>query len=114
MKTINNLNYFFVGFPFILIALGFSNNQAFGELAGYGLFFSILTGLFQVTIGGCMLFDEPKNKYLQLYILGVVFYFVMICINPFSSHDFKTYFVIGIPTILAFYLSLLIYKKAYQ
>ncbi|HEY1196640.1 hypothetical protein [Flavobacterium sp.] len=111
MKNINYLNYFFVGVPAIIFLLAFLKII---DLSAYGLLFSILTGLFQVTIGGCMLLDEPKNKYLQLYIAGVVFYFALICINPISSHDLKTYFLMGIPAILAFYLSILIYKKAHK
>jgi len=111
MKNINYLNYFFVGIPSIIFLLAFCEILDF---IVFGLLFSILTGLFQVTIGGCMLIEEPRNKFLQSYILGVAFYFVMICINPFPPHDFKTYFVIGIPAILAFYLSILIYKKAQQ
>ncbi len=111
MKNINYLNYFFVGIPSITFLLAFFKILDF---IVFGLLFSILTGLFQVTIGGSMLSDEPKNKFLQLYIIGVVFYFVLIFINPFPSHDFNIYFVTGIPTILAFYLSILIYKKAHK
>lgn len=111
MKNINYLNYFFVGVPAIIFLLAFLEILDF---IVFGLLFSILTGLFQVTIGGCMFFDEPRNKYLQAYIIGVFFYFAMICINPISSHDIKTYFLMGTPAILALHLSVLIYKKAHQ
>ncbi|MCR4030824.1 MULTISPECIES: hypothetical protein [Flavobacterium] len=111
MKNINYLNYFFVGVPAIIYLLALLQIIDFIVFA---LLFSILTGLFQVTIGGCMLFDDPKNKYLQTYIIGVIFYFVMICINPISSHDLKSYFLMGTPAILAFYLSIIIYKKAHK
>ena len=112
MKNVNYLNYFFVGVPALLILLGLLDNRSFGFLIGYGLLFSILTGLFQLTIGGCMLLEEPRNKNLQLYIIGVFLYFTFLCFNPFSNHDFKTYFLLGTPALLAFYLSILIYKKA--
>ena len=111
MKNINYLNYFFVGIPSIIFLLAFFEILDFTVFA---LLFSILTGLFQVTIGGCMLLDDPRNKYLQLYIIGVILYFVMICFNPISSHDFKFYFLVAVPAILAFYLSILIYKKVHQ
>ncbi|MBS7255361.1 hypothetical protein [Flavobacterium branchiicola] len=111
MKNINYLNYFFVGIPALIFLLAFLEIIDFTV---FGLLFSILTGLFQVTIGGCMLSDEPKNKHLQTYIVGVVLYFVIICINPISSHDLKIYFLTGIPAILAFYISILIYKKAHK
>ncbi|MFD2939463.1 hypothetical protein [Flavobacterium notoginsengisoli] len=111
MKNINYLNYFFVGVPSIIFLLAFFEILDFTVFA---LLFSILTGLFQVTIGGCMLIDEPRNKFLQSYIGGVVLYFLIVFINPFSSYDFKFYFLAATPAILAFYLSILIYKKAHQ
>ena len=109
MKTINYINSFLLGIPIILFLLAFLKII---DLTVFGLLSIILLGLFQIIISGYLLFHEPQNKYLQLYIVGVVFYFVMIYIDPFSSDDFKTYFGIGIPIILAFYLSILIYKKA--
>lgn len=105
MKAINYLNYFFVGVPSVIFLSDFIIKT---DLTIYGLLFSILTGLFQVTIGGCMLSDEPKNKFLQSYIAGVVLYFLIVFINPFSSYDFKFYFLAVTPAILAFYLSILI------
>lgn len=109
MKTINYINTFLLGIPLIIFLLA---SLKIIDLTVFGLFSIILLGLFQIIISGYMLFNEPQNKYLQLYIIGVVFYFVTIYIDPFSSNDFKTYFGMGIPTILAFYISLLIYKKA--
>lgn len=109
MKTINYINSFLLGIPIILFLLAFLKII---DLTVFGLLSFILLGLFQISVSGYMLFNEPQNKYLQLYITGVVFYFVMIYFDPFSSDDFKTCFGIGTPIILAFYLSILIYKKA--
>ncbi|MFH6998954.1 hypothetical protein ACHRVZ_13540 [Flavobacterium sp. FlaQc-57] len=110
MKNINYLNYFFVGVPAIFFLLTFLKIT---DLIAFGLLFSILTGLFQVTIGGCMLIDEPHNKMLQFYIYGVIFFFFMVCINPYlPQHDFKIYFFYALPVILALHLTLIIYKKA--
>ena len=110
MKAINYLNYFFVGIPAIIFLLAFLQII---DIIVFGLLFSILTGLFQVTIAGCMLLDEPHNKSLQWYIIGVLLFFIMICINPYlPKHDFKIYFFYAIPAILALHLTLIIYKKA--
>ncbi|PBJ13965.1 hypothetical protein [Flavobacterium sp. ACN6] len=114
MKNINLLNYFFVGIPAILIPIGYVNDENLGELFAYGLLFSILTGLFQITIGACMLIDNPRDKSIQYYILGVILYFVMVYINPILPLSLKTSFVFAIPTILAIYLSIVIYKKAHK
>jgi hypothetical protein len=111
MKIINYINSFLVGIPAVIFLLALLKII---DLTVFGLLFIIVTGLFQVTVSGYMLFNEPQNKYLQLYIIGIIFYFVMICIDPISSHDFETYFEIATPATLAIYLSILIYKKAYK
>ena len=114
MKRINHLNYFFVGVPSIAFIISFLDNQ--NTFLIFGLLFSILTGLFQVTIGGCMLIDEPKDKKLQVYIYGVIFYFAApFIISPLIKNEIlQKSITFGIPTLLAFYLSILIYKKAHQ
>jgi len=110
MKNVNYLNIFFVGIPTILFLTGLF---PIIDLSALGLLFSILTGLFQVTIGGCLLMDEPHNKGLQWYIIGVILFFIAVCINPYlPKGDFKTYFFFAIPSILALHLTLIIYKKA--
>ena len=112
MKNINYMNYFFVGIPAIIFLLAFLEII---DLIVFALLFSILTGLFQVTIGGCMLMDEPQDKNLQFYIIGVVFYFIMVCVSPYlPKGDFKTYFFLGLPAVLALHLTLIIYKKAHK
>lgn len=116
MKNINYLNYFFVGVPAILFSIDFIDPQHSPSVFyAIGLLFSILTGLFQITIGGSMLMDEPKDKSLQLYIYGVILYFILICINPYlPKHDFKIYFFVALPVLLAIHLTIIIYKKAHQ
>ncbi|WP_289663287.1 hypothetical protein [Flavobacterium panacagri] len=117
MKAINYLNYFFVGIPAWLFFIGFlDTNTAFSGYTASGMLFSILTGVFQMTIGGNMLKDEPNDKNLQMYTYGVVFYIlILLFINPFlPDYFFKKYFIFGMPTFLALYLSVIIYKKAHQ
>jgi uncharacterized membrane protein len=115
MKAINYLNYFFVGVPTLLISLGYITNQSSGNLIGSGLFFMILTGLFQVVIGIQMLIDEPKNKYPKIYIVAVILFFLMLLINVQLLYSDLIYFILPfIPPVLAIYLSVIIYKKAYK
>lgn len=116
MKAINHLNYFFTGVPAILILIGLLDNPPYSGFFIYGFLFSILTGLFQVAIGGSMLADEPRDRNLQLYVYGVIFYFItLFIINPFlPDYFFKKHFIFGMPTVLALYLSIIIYKKAHK
>lgn len=114
MKNINYLNCFFVGVPALLFSIDFIDYYHSPSIFfAIGLLFSILTGLFQITIGGSMLMDEPKNKSLQFYIYGVILYFILICINRYlPQHDFKIYFFFALPALLTLHLTLIIYKKA--
>ena len=112
MKSLNYLNYFFVGLPVTLILLGFLIDPQRGNLIGYGLFSTILTGLFQVIICIKMLIDEPKDKYLKTYIVSVILFFLMWLINVQLLYSDIIYFILlFIPPILALFLSIIIYKK---
>ncbi len=111
MKNLNYLNYFFVGTPTLLILIGYISNDSAGNLIGYGLFFSILTGLFQVIVGIKMLIDEPKSKVLQIYIISVIVFFLIVFISPSLNNDTLFFMLMPIPPILAIYLSILIYKR---
>ncbi|GEC72398.1 hypothetical protein SAMN05443543_10846 [Flavobacterium flevense] len=112
MKNINYLNYFFIGIPTLLILLGYLTNQSFGNLVGYGLLFTILTGLFQVIIGTKMSIHEPKDKMLQIYIISVILFFAIWLFNGlFLSSDILYFILLFIPPVLAIYLSIIIYKK---
>jgi len=112
MKAINNLNYFFVGMPILLIIIGLFFS---GELACCGLLSTILTGLFQLIFGIKMLIDEPDDKNLQNYVNGVIFFFLLWPVNAFIMHFEFIYFLLFIiPIILAIYFSTITYKKAHQ
>ena len=109
MKTINYLNYFFVGLPifFCLIAIA---DIGFLSYAMLSLF---LTGIFQVIIGLKMLGDEPHNKNLQIYATSVFLFFIsLIVIYKMELYDFLNYILFGVPTVIAIFLSIIIYKKA--
>lgn len=108
MKNLFKLNLFFVGMPITICLLGFFN-EAF---LFWGLLSTILTGLFQLIIGFAMLIDEPKNKYLQIYILVVIAFFLIWYLNSLIGYNnLITYFLFAVPPILAFYLTFIIYKK---
>lgn len=108
MKNIFILNLFFVGLPIALCLLGFINC----DFVIWGLLSTLLTGVFQFIVVFKMLLDEPKDKFLQLYALSVILFFII----WFSSYkigyyDIFNYLLLSIPPILAIYLSVLMYKK---
>ena len=110
MKTIKQLNTFAVGLPFlILITYPITKEGAFF----FSLLSTILTGFIQVLIGIKMILKEPRNLYLQIYIIGVLLYFSIYFISLyFRIYQILDIFFLGVPPLLAIYLSVLIYKKA--
>ena len=115
MKAINYLNYFFIGLPILLVAMGIIIPNIGGELVCCGLLSTMLTGLFQLIFGIKMLIDEPEDKDLQSYICGVIFFFLLWIVNAVIAHfDFIYYILFATPIILAIYFSTITYKKAHQ
>lgn len=111
MKTINYLNYFFVGLPivFCLIAIA---DVGFLSYAMLSLF---VTGIFQITIGLKMLADKPNDKNLQIYATSVLVFFIsLIVICKMELYNFLNYILFGVPPLIAIFLSIVIYKKAYS
>ena len=109
MKTLNYLNYFFVGVPITLSLIGIIND----EFSLFALISMIATGIFQVVIGIKMLIDDPRNKHLITYICGVFTFFILWYLN--KNHfriDTVTSLLFSMPPLLALYLSVIIYKKA--
>lgn len=114
MKTLNYLNYFFVGTP---ITLGLLEDN----LLFWGLLSTILAGIFQIIAGVYLILIEPKNRYLQIYFCSVVFYFGLWYyeanqgIEPVYEllyDKISIPLLIGIPPVLAAYLSVIIFIKA--
>ncbi|MCI9843775.1 hypothetical protein [Flavobacterium pectinovorum] len=109
MKAINYLNYFFVGLPifFCLIAV---SDAGFLSYAMLSLF---LTGIFQITIGLKMLAEEPHDKNLQIYATSVLLFFIsLIVICKMELYNFLSYVLFGVPSVIAIFLSIIIYQKA--
>ena len=109
MKNINYLNYFAIGLPLAILV----TYPIFKEGS---LFFSVLstmlTGLIQVILGLKMLLDEPKNKYLQIYITAVILFFCFAYASVYLDFfEQLKIVVLGLPVAIAIYLSVIIYNK---
>lgn len=107
MKITYYVNLFAIGLPIILGLLGFIDKDFFLQ----ALISTILTGCIQIIIGFSMFIQNPKNKYILIYLLGVILYFAVII---FNINSFNTTIVdiikFGLPPILAIYLTIIIYK----
>ena len=108
MKIIKYINTFAVGLP-ILIALLSLINEKYISTA---LVSTMLTGFVQIVLGLLLLYNNPKNKNLQIYIAVVILFFTLwyFNMNIFYS-DFLTFILYPIPLFLAIYISVIIYKK---
>ncbi|MEK8180386.1 hypothetical protein WMW71_08525 [Flavobacterium buctense] len=110
MKNIQYFNAFAVGLPlFILITYPIFEDGALF----YSLLSTMITGFIQVILGLCMLNDEPNDRKLQFYIGAVVTFFTLWFINAqIGYNNILTFTLFGIPPLLTFYLTFIIYKKA--
>lgn len=110
MKNINRFNWLVVCMPILILATYPIYKES---VFAFALLSMILTGLVQIVFSIIMLIDEPKNKFLLLYIVGVLFYFLSIYFVGTSIEDkqlvFIFYFVFA--CMLAIYLSLIINFK---
>lgn len=108
MKVIKYLNTFAVGLPILIVLFGLID----GNYIGTALVSTMLTGFVQIILGLLLLYYNPKNKNLQIYIATVILFFSLwyFNMNIFYS-DFLTFFIYPIPLLLAIYLSIIIYKK---
>ena len=111
MKAIKYWNTFAIGLPITLGLLGFTLNTLW-YFAGLAI---ILTGLIQVIIGLKMLFDNPENKYLQIYAGSVGLFFITWVIDAGLDYlEILTYILVPIPFILMVYLTVIIYNYKKQ
>lgn len=112
MKTVKQLNTFAIGLP-LLILLSYPITKE-GALF-YALLSSAITGFVQVLLGIKLIFEQPQNRYIQIYIVGVILFFLGCFIQiEFFYHEYIRVVLLGLPPLLAFYLSILIYKKAHK
>ncbi|MFZ0598446.1 MAG: hypothetical protein WAM46_15790 [Flavobacterium sp.] len=110
MKTTLQLNTFAVGLP-LLILLTYPIAKE-GALF-YAMLATAITGFIQVLLGIKLIFEEPRNRYIQIYIGGVIMFFLLcfIQIVIYYSESLRI-ILLTMPAVLAIYLSIIIYKKA--
>ena len=103
------LNTFAIALPFaILITYPVIKENAFL----FALLSTMLTGFLQFSIGVKMLVDNPQRLSLQIYMIGVVLFFLLWLVNHLIDYnDIITYLLFPSPLMLAIYLSIIIYKK---
>jgi hypothetical protein len=109
MKALQKMNTLALAIP-LIIAITY---PVFKEGAIiFALLSTMLTGLIQFSIGVKMLVDNPKDRYIQIYISAVILFFVLWLFNGLIGYNnFMSYVLVPVPLILAIYLSILIYKK---
>lgn len=109
MKTTKQLNTFAIGLP-LLILLTYPIIKE-GAIF-YAMLSTIVTGFVQVLLGIKMIFEQPNNRYIQIYIGGVILFF-LICFFQIEIYynEYVRRMLVSMPVILAIYLSILIYKK---
>jgi len=109
MKAIKILNTIAIATPFALLLMEVIFRD--GGFAMFALLSTMFTGFVQVILGIILLIKFPKYMYYQIYLTGVVGYFVLWFISSeFDLQDGFAYFLFSIPPCLAVYLSVLIYK----
>lgn len=109
MKAIIYFNYFFVGFPLVLGGIGLID----GKFLFYGLLFTILTGAFQLFTGIGLFLKNPNEILIQRYLLTVILYFIFLFFLDHSIFGaLFEYVLFGIPTLLAFYFTIILHYKS--
>ena len=109
MKTTKQLNTFAIGLPFlILLTYPIIKEGAIF----YAMLSTIITGFVQVLLGIKMILEEPHNRYIQIYIGGVLLFFLIYFFQiEIYYNEYIRLMLITMPVILAIYFSVLIYKK---
>ena len=108
MKTIKKINTFAIALPFIIAVFAISNEN----LLIIALLSTMATGFIQVLISLYLLVQEPRNKYLQIYLVIVILFFGLWFINAnYHYSDELIFLLFALPVVLAIYLSIIIYKN---
>lgn len=109
MKIIKYMNSFAIALPF-LIALTYpiiEENAIF-----LSLYSTMVTGFVQAILGITLFFKNPKDKFINAYLISVLLFFGLWYYNASINYvNFLTNFLLPIPLILAIYLSVLIYRR---
>lgn len=106
LRAIKILNAIAVLTPLVILLLGLIGEE---ELLIFVLVSLIFTGFVQVVLGFILLIKYPQNRHFQIYIGGVVLYFVVnFVLSEFNLPDIFNYVTVFIPLALAIYLTVLI------
>ena len=110
MKAIKILNTIAIGTPLVLLLMEvIFRDEGF---AMFALLSTMFTGFVQVILGIFLLIKFPKYMHYQIYLTGVVGFFVLWFISTeFDLQDGFSYFLFSVPPCLALYLSVLIYSR---
>ncbi|MDI1318300.1 hypothetical protein [Flavobacterium sp.] len=113
MKTVKILNAIAISLPIVLGFIGIGINDSTGNYFAYALYSTMLTGFIQVLLGIFLLYNDPKNIAIQLYIATTLLFFLTWYLEVELFHtDILVYILVPIPLLLALFLSIVIYKKA--
>ncbi len=107
LRAIKILNAIAVLTPLVILLLGLIGEE---ELLIFVLVSLIFTGFVQVILGFILLIKYPQNRHFQIYIGGVVLYFVIWFLGDefnLSDNSYR-FLIIFIPLALAIYLTVLI------
>ncbi len=108
MKTIKNINSFAIGLPLLFLFIYLFNDFAV-FLAMYSF---LLTGIIQLILAIILLYFVKSYRKLLFYFLLVVLYFLGLpYMMDFVSWQNRFLVVFGIPSLIAVYLSHIIYKQ---
>lgn len=108
MKTIRTLNSLVVGLSIFCISLSAIESD-FVFLAMFSLLF---TGVMQLFLAIILLYFVKNYRYLLLYFLMTAAYFLFApYLKNFISWEYLIIYVLGVPAIIATYLSILIYSE---
>lgn len=103
MKALNILNIFIVGIPLLLILAGFLFEET---LIYYGLWFTLVTGAFQVIVGVGVYVDSGfRHDMARNYLAVVAVFFVLWFIAQWT-------WLLVLPPALAIYLTVILYIEA--
>lgn len=102
MKIIKALNTIAIGIPIILTILSIIDNA----LIILAIYSTMITGGIQVILGLIIIIKEPRNKYIILYFLVVIAFFILWYFNSKIIHsDILTFTLFPIPLLLAIYIN---------
>lgn len=109
MRIVKNINTLAISLPFLILAsYPFINEDAIV----YSLLSTLITGIMQILLSIYLFIIDYKREKIKIYLVGVITFFsIWFVLNEIRVLDKIGMFLIFIPPILAYYLSIIIYSK---